>query len=189
MTTKIVNLFDPITGVFIGVYEAQESPLEPGIFIEPIHSTELPLPVLGANECAVFVSGAWTVSPDFRGQTFYDQTTGAAVEITAHGLPAANLGALPPPQTLAEQIASFTAAVQAHLDAEVQVRGYNSIMSCVSYITSTNPTFRAEATAASAWRDAVWAYCYAELVKVQAGTRGVPASTDAFIAELPVLVW
>lgn len=95
----------------------------------------------------------------------------------------------PPAPTLAEQIADFTAAISAHLDATVHARGYDNILSCASYANSSNAMFKAEALVAIAWRDAVWAYCYAELAKVQAGTRVVPASGAAFIAELPVLAW
>ena len=71
----------------------------------------------------------------------------------------------------------------------MQPRGYDSLMSCASYSASSNPTFAAEAAAAIAWRDAVWTYCYAELAKVEAGQRAIPASAAEFIDELPVLSW
>lgn len=101
-----------------------------------------------------------------------------------------NFAAPPAPiKTFAEIEAGFISAVSAHLNAAVQGRGYDSMLSCSSYAASTNTTFKAEALAAITWRDAVWLYCYAQLAAVQAGTRSIPASTEAFIAELPVLVW
>lgn len=51
-------------------------------------------------------------------------------------------------------------AITRLLDETVQARGYDSIVSCVSYIGSSNETFAAEARAASNWRDAVYTRCY-----------------------------
>ena len=80
------------------------------------------------------------------------------------------------------------AAVQQHLDATVRTRGYDSMLSCCSYVSSTDPTFSAEALDAAAWRDAVWRYCYDAQDDYTAGTRPVP-TPDELIAELPALVW
>lgn len=93
----------------------------------------------------------------------------------------------PPPPALTA--ADFTAAVQAHLDATARTRNYDGILSACSYATSTNLPFSVEGQAAVAWRDAVWLYCYQQLAAVQAGARSIPASTAAFIAELPVMSW
>lgn len=80
------------------------------------------------------------------------------------------------------------AAVQAHMDATVQARNYDGIMSCCTYHSSTDPAFAAEGTAALAWRDAVWRHCYQVLADHQAGLRPVPTA-DELIAELPALIW
>ena len=40
MTMKTVCLYDEVSFLFTGMYEAQESPLEPGMFIVPVCSTE-----------------------------------------------------------------------------------------------------------------------------------------------------
>ena len=103
---------------------------------------------------------------------------------------AGTLGAIaaadPPPALTA---ADFTNAVQQHLDTTARTRNYDGILSACSYATSTSPPFSLEGVAAVAWRDAVWLYCYQQLAAVQAGTRDVPASTAAFINELPVISW
>lgn len=92
------------------------------------------------------------------------------------------------PPTIEQLTKEFTDAVQGHLDRAVRVRGYDNVVSCASYASSTNPAFAAEAAAAIAWRDAVWAYCYVELGKVVAGERAVP-DLITFMGELPELVW
>jgi len=92
----------------------------------------------------------------------------------------------------AEMIAAETAertkavedGVQAHLDAEAQTKGYESILSACSYAAYAN-TYQVEGQSFIVWRGAVWDYCYAELAKIQAGTRTEP-TLDAFLLELPV---
>lgn len=80
------------------------------------------------------------------------------------------------------------AAVQAHLDAAVQLRNYDGILSCCSYAASADPAFAAEGAAARAWRDAVWRHCYDVLADHAAGLRSVPTAAE-LLAELPALIW
>lgn len=63
MTTKTVYLFDAISGEYSGTYEAQESPVQPGSFIVPTSSTDIPPPSLQIGEKAVFSNSAWNVIP------------------------------------------------------------------------------------------------------------------------------
>jgi hypothetical protein len=83
---------------------------------------------------------------------------------------------------------ALTSAVQRVLDSEVQTHGYDNILSATSYLNSTNTVFAAEASAAVAWRDAVWSKCYEILTAVEAGTRTTPTE-DELVAELPAMVW
>lgn len=67
---KTVYLFKENTGEFLREYEAQESPLELGEYITPIHSTDLP-PLEPKNGFAVcFRNGAWQYVTDNRGAWF-----------------------------------------------------------------------------------------------------------------------
>lgn len=53
-----------------GYYErevdVQESPLEPGVFLMPKNTTELPPPALAADQEARFVDGAWQIKISFK---------------------------------------------------------------------------------------------------------------------------
>lgn len=73
--------------------------------------------------------------------------------------------------------------IQAVLDAKARERGYDSLASAVSYVTSTVPAWAAEALVLRDWRDAVWVHALAEMAAVQAGTRSAP-SVEAFLAEI-----
>lgn len=61
---------------------------------------------------------------------------------------------------------AYKTAVVALLDAKAQERRYDNAVSIATYVGTANPTWASEATAFVAWRDAVWAYAYAELDKV-----------------------
>lgn len=67
------------------------------------------------------------------------------------------------------------------LDSVVQAKGYDSIVSCASYANSTDPTFRAEAEAAIAWRDAVYRRGYEILADIHDGVT----TPDDVMALLP----
>jgi hypothetical protein len=87
--------------------------------------------------------------------------------------------------TTAQIEAQYNGAVQAMLDAYAQSMRYDSMLSMSTYVNSSNAQFKAESTAALAWRDAVWASAYTTLAAVQAGTQPMPASVAAFLATLP----
>lgn len=82
----------------------------------------------------------------------------------------------------------FEEAIEAHIEATATERDYSSATRLASYVASTKPAWKAEAEAFVAWRDDVWEYVFAELAKVQAGTRTEPTIED-FIAELPQIAW
>lgn len=82
---------------------------------------------------------------------------------------------------------TFELQVQAHLDTAAKARGYDSIMTAVSYADEpVVAKFQADGLAFRAWRSQVWAYAYQALADVDAGTRETP-TLEAFIAELPPL--
>ena len=116
---KTVYLYDPTTGVFTDFYNAQLSPLdESGTYLCPVCSTDIAPPVAQINQAVVFADGAWSVVPDFRGQTWFDSSTGDPVVITAIGQPASNLvqSYTPPAPSLATLQAQATAQINATAD-------------------------------------------------------------------------
>jgi hypothetical protein len=90
--------------------------------------------------------------------------------------------------TQKELIKAYEDAVQAHLDATAQSRGYDSTYTCLSYLQSTDATWREEAGMFSRWRDAVWRKCHLVLNDYVAGVREAP-TVEGLIAELPKIDW
>lgn len=95
-------------------------------------------------------------------------------------------------ELVAQQTRPIELAIDALILSKVKARGYNSVESCVSYAASGNAQWAAEANAAIAYRDGVWAYVIVELSKVTTGTRTLPTPAEAVIeveATVGDLVW
>lgn len=89
--------------------------------------------------------------------------------------------------TEAEQLAAYEAEVQFHMERAAQARGYDSLMSAISYADEpAAPQFQLEGLAFRAWRSACWLKCHEVLNAYQAGSRAAPTVAE-LIAELPLL--
>lgn len=77
---------------------------------------------------------------------------------------------------------------QDYMDEVARTRGYDSILSACSYVSTGVERFDVEGEQARIWRSAVWAYCYAQLDLVLEGKRSIP-SLEELIEELPKISW
>jgi hypothetical protein len=93
-----------------------------------------------------------------------------------------------PTPSFAEAAAMLQIVVQDHLDNTARLRGYDSILSLCTYVTSAIPRFKTEGQAGVDWRDACWAKCYEIMAAVQSGKRSWLTSEE-LLAELPVISW
>lgn len=89
-------------------------------------------------------------------------------------------GNWPPGETQQQAQNRLTPSVTSAINDGAQSWGYDSIESAVSYVTSSNPQYAAEARAMSEWRDQVWAWAIPALASV------TPNMTiGAFLANMP----
>lgn len=91
----------------------------------------------------------------------------------------------PPVPTLADVSATLITDVQAWLDATAQANGYDSIASCISYKDSSVAQWNDDATAALAWRDAVWQACFQWQQDALANPPATFPNSAEVIAQLP----
>lgn len=88
----------------------------------------------------------------------------------------------------AQIIASFDAALTAHLDATARARRWDNRINLMARAGFPGP-FQAEAIAFGTWADTCNATAYQLMLDVQAGEQPMPASVDAFLSALPPMVW
>lgn len=149
-------------GVYVGDTEADESPLEPGIFHIPRGCVSEPPPEFGEGERARWTESGWVTE----------------------AIP----GPLESPEEEPVTVETFRRCIQARVDNTAQSRGYDNGASLASYVASTIPAWASEANAFVLWRDQVWVYAYAELEKVQSGEREQP-TVETILSELPSIEW
>ena len=124
-------------------------------------------------------------SPDGNPEIWETKPTGY---FTPQEWQAAHPAPEPEPPTPEEQLAAFTAAIQAHLDRFAQTRNYDGIMSAATYATSTVPKFHTEGQYAVEARDLTWAKGYEIMDAVMSGARPMP-TLEEVLSELPELKW
>lgn len=170
MSVKAVYQTDQ-SGFFVGVVEADESPLEPGVFLIPAGCVEMPPPQIPAGMAARWVNGKWVL-----------ETIQVAPASPPEPAPE------PEPQTPERVLKAFEDAIQLHMDNTARTFGYDDIKSAVTYAEEPAvQKFQLEGLGFRAWRSLVWAYAYEQLERVKNGEREQPTITD-FILELPELV-
>jgi len=161
MMKKTVNIFDAETGEFSGTYEAQESPLELGVFICPTHSTDDPLPSLAKGEKAFRIDGAWVVR---------------AAEPEPE--------AIPPTQE--QIIAQYERAIDAHLDSVAKQHRYDNRFTFAIRAGYFGP-YQSEAIAFAQWMDDCNVKAFDRMSRVLDGVEPLP-TIEALISELPVFI-
>ena len=90
-----------------------------------------------------------------------------------------------PVETLDQSRARLTDIVQRHLDDVAKSRGYDDILSAVTYANESSvPIFQTEGLAFRIWRSLAWQKCIDVMGAVTAGTRSIPTEAE-LISELP----
>jgi len=84
--------------------------------------------------------------------------------------------------------ADINTNVQNYLDTFVQQKGYDSIVSAVSYIASSNTVYQSDANTAIHARDTVWSAVFNEIAQLTANNITVN-SYSQIANSLPALTW
>ena len=95
-------------------------------------------------------------------------------------------------RTLAQAFELGETAVQQAMDTFAGSWGYGnppgavgSITQALTYMNSTNPQWKAEATALNIWRDAVWAWSAAQQAAISANPALIADTIEEFISGMP----
>lgn len=85
MQLKVYS-YHPFHGVLTGETIADESPLEPGVYLDPAYTTRTIPPQYESGEIPVWSGERWEVLPDHRGEAWFTDS-GEAVTIQVPGSP------------------------------------------------------------------------------------------------------
>lgn len=92
--------YDKETGEFLGTDRADESPLEPGVFLVPQNATTIKPPEKIPGHARCFVDGKWAQIEDRRGARIYSKRDGSPGVVE-------ELGAIPGGFTDIEPVVDF----------------------------------------------------------------------------------
>lgn len=152
--------------VLVGTSLADESPLEPGVWMIPGGCVELEPPAIPPGHRARYSSGTWLIEP----------APLPAVEPSSYDLA---------PAPLAEQL---KVAIQAYLDQTAQLNGYESLLAAISYAEEDAvESFQIEGKRFRAWRSLVWAYVFAQVALEDTFTIVDGGDTEHELSVLEVL--
>ena len=86
-----------------------------------------------------------------------------------------------------DPIKANKAAITQAMEDAATARGYDNLLSAISYASDPAGTrFQADGAAFRDWRRAVWEQCFAVLAQVEAGEQEMPTSAEA-VAAMPEL--
>jgi hypothetical protein len=123
---------------------------------------------------------------DIKGDVYgYDETVESQLPYIQKAIDAGwtdITGSWPPGPTQKETQSELSWAVTSALNNGAQKWGYDTIESGVSYVTSTNTQYAAEANALNTWRDTVWEWAIPALEKATFGE-----TTEQFLAKMPAM--
>lgn len=83
----------------------------------------------------------------------------------------------------------MSSIVQQYLDDFAKLRGYDNIISAISYSTSTVPKFATEGVYAINARDSVWAAAFSYMNEIETNIRQLPVNLSDILTVLPTLAW
>jgi len=161
---KVIHNFD-LSGLYLGSTPADESPMEPGVFLIPALATDTPLP---------------SHNPDVE----YCRFDGASWSVEAMSQPEPEPEAIPPTQE--QIIAQYERVLDVHLDSVARQHRYNDRFTFALRAGYFGP-YQAEAIAFAQWMDDCNVQAFARMSRVLAGLEPMPTIED-LIAELPAFV-
>lgn len=88
----LTHHYDANTGQYLSSSLPTENPVRPGDWLIPASATLLPLPERAPHTWPFLRNNAWTMLPDYRGQTLYRCDNGALTEIMTPGISPIELG-------------------------------------------------------------------------------------------------
>lgn len=151
----LVYNYSPVDGAVLGTSEADESPLEPGVWLIPAFATDVPPPAAEAGQAAVWTGEAWLLVDDHRGETVYSTADGSELIIQSVGALPEDVTTEPRPSPLHVWAdGAWTLDVERHAAARRAERN-RRLDACLWTIARDSPLSEATQDAWIDYRDAL----------------------------------
>ena len=134
----LVYNFDPTSGEFLSSSPADESPLQPGVYLIPANATPLAPPTATTGTAPVFVNGSWSLVADHRGDTYWTADGVKQIMTNLGDFPQGSTQSEPPP-SLDDLKATAAAAIDAACAAAI-TSGFKSSALVASYTYPSQQT-------------------------------------------------
>lgn len=203
MTKKVYNLTHS-SHELLSVSDADESPLEPGVYLLPALATfDEPPPQL-PGKVRQYKDGAWIQVDENRGSWFLaDQSQIEVVELSGE-FDTTGKTRTPPPGPYYDLVDgewvlnefdkraydnyNFQVITQNLLDSTAKSHGYDNILAAISYAEeSAVPKFQNDGKSFRQWRSLVWE-AWNKVVSDALDSKQDLPDPDAFLESLPKLV-
>lgn len=195
--SNAIYSYEKETGVFVSESVADESPLEPGVYLIPAFATDIKPPETNAHESAVFKDGAWSAVPDWRSVALYSTTDGSSVSAKL-GDTLDSLGATDLPRPDTQHVwkdgawtldATLQAAAEAATRAELCTQIDNAVSAIYTRYTRFSDEYTLRLSQAQAYKDAGYKGTVPDQVAAYATPAGVTAqaAADLIIAQAAAL--
>lgn len=92
------------------------------------------------------------------------------------------------PPTKEYQIKIYKNTTSQYIDKIAQTRDYDNAYACLSYLNSTNETWKRESVIFNEWRDNVWNKAYEIINKIE-NNEIIPLNINDFVSQLPLIDW
>ena len=182
---RIYN-YDPITHEFISEGAADESPLEPGVFLIPANATSKPVPKTKPGAAAIFDGDKWRVVTDYRGRSvcaldadgYYSGPAALALDDSPD---ARRILADPPPAGLPRPKWSGSAWIDGRTDEEKQVQAQAALKASAQAALDKSDTSLLRCYEAGAAVPAEWATYRGQLREIVSGkstATGLPVRPE-----------
>lgn len=78
--------------------------------------------------------------------------------------------------------------IESHIEQTAKQRGYDNGFTCATYVSSTIPTWKAEAETFIQWRDTIWSWAFNYLAQIESGQIAIPSLED-IQANISQITW
>ena len=187
---KTAYFYDPTTKEYIGNAPTSLDPVASkregrDVYLVPANATLTAIGTARDGYAQMWTGREWAYVEDHRGKVAWRDFYDSFIISDLGDIPAGCSLTRPEPPRV-EKTKMYCSLVNSILTQKALEMGYDGVISILSYLSSTNAQWRAEAETFNAWRDSVWAAALPFINDFSAG-KAERLTDDDFLSMLPIM--